>query len=422
MPDSAISAIVSWTTSQGLAGTNELDLLTGFCERMQDQGVSLWRASVGLESLHPVIGARGFMWRSDGRGVRLEDYPRLNDDDDTHEYIRSPFFALHQSDETRLRRRLAADQTEGEFPLLDGFRAEGATDYVAFKTPLGGTGRIGDWDEIYTSWATDRQDGFTDRDLVVLDATLPHLVLALKSAAQHWNTRTLLETYLGRDAGGRILCGEIDRGSLQTLDAVLWSSDLTGFTRIADTIDKEQLISLLNEYADCVAQAVHRHKGHVLKFIGDGVLAAFDAGECRCAISQAIKAAEDALRSTSQLHRTRQAAGLSAPSLRIALHRGEVLYGNIGSEDRLDFTVVGPAVNEVSRIVDMCRSLDQPLILSSAFASAAQHGSDRLVSLGRYALRGVRQPQELFTLEPGSEAVEKEAAMASANATEAPAA
>ena len=184
---------------------------------------------------------------------------------------------------------------------------------------------------------------------------------------------------------------------------VLWFSDLTGFTRIADTLPRAQLLDLLNAYADCLVGVVHDHDGKALKFMGDGILAAFDGAEGN-ACGRALDAAEAARSAIARLNRERSAAGLPVTSFTLALHQGEVLYGNIGSRERLDFTVIGPAVNELIRIQAMSRSLDQPILISASFAAACGDQQKRLVSLGRYALRGVERPQELFILdltEPG---------------------
>jgi adenylate cyclase len=181
---------------------------------------------------------------------------------------------------------------------------------------------------------------------------------------------------------------------------VLWFSDLQGFTRITDTAPPEQIIPLLNDYADAIVSAIQFQGGEVLKLIGDGILAIFDAAAAEDGCGFALDAALHARRGVGALNERRAAAGLPVTRFYLGLHVGEVFYGNIGSVDRLDFTVVGPAVNEASRIAAMCRALDQDVLLSSAFAEAAGAGRRRLVSVGRYALRGVQQPQELYTLDP----------------------
>ena len=209
-----------------------------------------------------------------------------------------------------------------------------------------------------------------------------------------------VEIDLDADAGRRVLKGRIARGVAERIDAVLWFSDLRGYTKITDTTAPEQIIPLLNDYADAVISAIHEEGGEVLKLIGDGTLAIFQAGNrdhtCRCALA----AAASARKRIVALNQTRVAQSLPITQLYLGLHVGEVFYGNVGSKDRLDFTVVGPAVNEASRIAAMCRSVDQDMLLSSAFAAAAGSDRKRLISVGRYALRGVGRPQELFTLEP----------------------
>src|SRR5205823_10920929 len=223
--------------------------------------------------------------------------------------------------------------------------------------------------------------------------------LAVKCVSLARIAGTLVETYLGRDAGRRVLAGRIRRGVAEPIGAVLWYSDLRGFTRITDQAPPQQVIPLLNDYAEAVISAVHDSGGDVLKLIGDGTLAIFTSGStdqaCRCAIE-----AETTLRRRlDELNQRRVGESLPTTDVCLGLHVGEVFYGNIGSKDRLDFTVVGPAVNEVSRIAAMCRSAERPLLVSSTFASALGEARSRLVSVGRYALRGVGRAQDLFTLE-----------------------
>ena len=237
----------------------------------------------------------------------------------------------------------------------------------------------------------------------------PFLKLALKSAALARMAGTLAETYLGRDPGRRVherphRCAASPRRS-----ALCCGTATCTATPIFPTAaPPEQIIPLLNDYADVVVSAVHGHGGDVLKLIGDGTLAIF-AGEdrepaCLAALAAAARVRKGCRRAQPTPCRPR----VCRPAeIYLALHVGEVFYGNVGSKDRLDFTVIGPAVNEVSRILAMSRSVEQDVLLSAAFAarSMRRRGAD-LVSVGRYALRGVAQPQELFTLEPGFDAAE----------------
>ena len=383
---------------QGLAGAGEEELLRDLCERLLETGVPVHRAVLGFDTLHPVVEGRVTTWSRSTGETRRSDYMRAETNED--DWLQSPFHALEQSGDRFLRRRLDHDHRQGEFPILDRLRGEGLTDYLAARIAFADAEPLGQADCIYGSFATDRPGGFADAHLALIEGALPALALALKAASAAWIARTLVETYLGRDAGRRVLRGEILRGATQTIRAIIWLSDLRGFTRIADTTPREQLVPLLNEYAECLATAVHDHGGQVLKFMGDGLLAIFDLDDVGTACGMTLDAALAARASIASLNDQRAAKGLPVTEFGLALHVGELLYGNIGSWDRLDFTVIGPAVNEASRIEAMCGSLDQTVIVSSAFADTAPECRSRLVSLGRYALRGVARPQELFTLDP----------------------
>jgi adenylate cyclase len=245
------------------------------------------------------------------------------------------------------------------------------TDYLAMINRFGTAGAIGMMDCTFSSWTTDRPGGFAAADLAALEFLVPCLALAIKSASIARITETLVETYLGRDAGHRVLRGHIERGVAEKINAVLWFSDLQGFTRITDLTPPAEIIPLLNDYADAIVSALQGQDGEVLKFMGDGILAIFDAAAPQDACRQALDAAAAAIRRVADLNQRRAAAGQPVTRFYLGLHVGEVFYGNIGSFDRLDFTVVGPAVNETSRIAAMCGSLDHHVLLSPAFAAAA---------------------------------------------------
>jgi len=222
----------------------------------------------------------------------------------------------------------------------------------------------------------------------------------MTSGVPSWRKRLVAGDNLGRDAARRVLGGTIERGAGETIRAALWFCDLQGFTRLSDSLPRDRLLGLMHEYFECMVTAVEEQGGHVLKFMGDGMLAIFNEADDGASCRAALAAADIAVERVAQLTARRQAEGLPVTRFYLALHLGDALYGNIGARNRLDFTVIGPAVNEVSRIEAMCRALDQDVIVSAAFATAVGDGCDRLVSLGRYVLRGVRQPQELFTLVP----------------------
>lgn len=388
--------ITRWITESGLAGLDETATLTGFCQRALTIGVPLARANMVIDTLHPVYQGRAFTWKRQTQEAALTEFGRSEENSERWE--RSPFYRLELSGESLLRRRLS-DATKNEFSILAELRAAGMTEYLAMAHRFAAEGGIGAMDCVYSSWATDTPAGFRDQEIEHLAQLVPLLALALKSASLTRIAGTLVETYLGRDTGRKILNGRIERGVADRIDAVLWFSDLRNYTRISDSAEPELIIPLLNEYAEAILSAIHAHGGDVLKLMGDGTLAIFPADDRASACRAALAAAAAARQAVAVTNHRRAAESLPTTDMYLGLHIGEVFYGNIGSRERLDFTVVGPAVNEVSRIAGMCRSLDQPLLISSAFASAIGEPKNLLVSVGRYALRGVARPEELFTLD-----------------------
>jgi adenylate cyclase len=363
---------------------------------------------VAIDTLHPVHEGRLFRWGYHNEPL-VHEYGRTSlegldvsgavslDAQATDVWRHGPFYNMLQTGASLLRRRLNSD-TKDEFSMLADWLAAGMTDYVAITTRFAAEEVIGEMDALYSSWGTKAPDGFNDSQIATLEHLVPHLALAIKSVSLTRMTRTLMETYLGRDAGQRVLSGRIVRGIAERIDAVVWFSDLRGFTLITDATP-EQVIPLLNDYSDVIVSAIHEYGGDVLKLIGDGTLAIFTAEDRTHACTAALSAAIAAREGIAVLNKRREANGRPVTDMYLGLHVGEVFYGNVGSRERLDFTVIGPAVNEVSRIAAMCRSVDQPILTSSAFANV-DAVKRRLVSVGRYALRGVSHPQELFTLDP----------------------
>ena len=402
MDEAALNALSAWVTEAGLVGRTESELMAGFCRRVVEAGVPLARALVILDTLHPIYEGRAILWRADRpETAEVVEYGRTNEGEAAENWRRSVFFHLLQSGEKMLRRRLVAGDPV-DFLSFKQARDEGMTDYLALIHRFAEEGVIGEMDCVYSSWATDATDGFDDADVLAVQRLAPFLNLAVKSASLARMAGNLAETYLGRDPGRRVMSGRIVRGVAEKIGAVLWESDLHGYTHISDTVAPEQIIPLLNDYADVAVSAIHGHGGDVLKLIGDGTLAIFAGDDREKACCAALAAAARLRKEVQKLNRTREQAGLPTTQVYLALHVGDVFYGNVGSKDRLDFTVIGPAVNEVSRILAMSRSVDQDLLLSASFADTLGDAMrQHLVSVGRYALRGVAQPQELFTVEPG---------------------
>jgi len=399
MDEAHFTEIAAWITEAGLVGRAETAMLTGFCERAVAAGLPLASGIVVIDTLHPVYEGHAIRWFHDSRETTLQGYGRTTEGEAATNYRRSPYYHLVQSGEPFLRRRLTP-ATDEEFTTLGPMREEGMTDYLAILNRFAAEGVVGDMDCVYSAWMTAVPTGFADADIAALRRLVPFLALSMKCAALARTAENLVQAYLGRDAGRLVMSGRIARGVADRFKAVLWFSDLRGYTRITDTAPPEHIIPLLNDYAEAVVSAIHEQGGDVLKLIGDGVLAIFRADDRARACAAALAAAQAAGQSIIALNERRTADGLPTTTMYLGLHLGVVFFGNVGSKDRLDFTVVGPAVNEVSRIAAMCRSVDQTVLVSATFAAALGKAGPRLVSVGRYALRGVGHPQELFTIDP----------------------
>ena len=398
MTEAEIVKLAAWLAKAGLEGRTEIALVEGFCSRAVAGGLPLSRALILIDTLHPIYEGRAFRWEKEKPETTLTEYGRTAEGEAAERWRTSPLYRLFTSGESLLRLRLTAE-TEAEFPSLAELREAKLTDYVAIINRFAEDGVIGEMDCVYSMWMTDRAEGFTDEEIGALKRLTPFLGIAIKSASLARIAETLVETYLGRDAGRRVLQGRIARGVADRIKTVLWFSDLRNYTRISDTAAPEEIIPLLNDYAEAIVSSIQQHSDDVLKLIGDGVLAMFPAEERAQACAAALDAARGAREAVAALNARRIEKGLPATDMYLGLHLGEVFYGNIGSSERLDFTVVGPAVNEVSRIAAMCRSVDQPVLLSAAFAESCADERRTFASVGRFALRGVGRPQELFTLD-----------------------
>jgi adenylate cyclase len=393
--------LMNWLVNQGLTGLPENDLIRGFCERCRAEGIELSRGTVFIDTLHPIFEGRGFRWND----IEIDEsdifeYGSTSEGDAARNWRRSTFYHMleHGHDELLID---LADCASLDFSMIDDLAAKGHRHFVAFVHRFGETGALGQMDCLYSYWVTRRADGFGEQGVAALRDLVPVLGLAIKSAQQVDIARTLGRVYLGRDASEQVLRGRISRGVTERINAVLWFSDLRGSTAISENISPDEIIPFLNDYAQAAIDAVHEASGDVLKLIGDGVLAMFTGEDMTLARRLALGAEYCFRRNIGAINIRRAAAGRPTTSAYVGLHVGEVFYGNIGSEDRLDFTVVGPAVNQVSRIASMCSSVDRELLVSSDFRSGLDAAGQRyLVSTGRFALRGIGRAQDLFTLDP----------------------
>src|ERR1700723_453636 len=359
--------LMNWLVSQGLTGLPEKDLVRGFCERCRAAGLDVSRGLVFIDTLHPIFEGRGFRWNdTETNESDSFEYGSTGEGDAAKNWRRSTFFHMLENGHDEMRIDLA-DCASFDFSVIDELAAKGHRHFLAFVHRFGEAGTIGQMDCLYSYWLTRRAEGFSEQGLAALRDLVPVLGLAIKSAAQADIARTLGGGYLGRDASEQVLRGRISRGVTERINAVLWFSDLRGSTSISESIAPDEIIPFLNDYAQAALDAIHDAGGDVLKLIGDGVLAMFTGDNLAHSKRAAMRAEHRFRLNMIALNARRGAEGRAVTSAYVGLHVGEVFYGNIGHDDRLDFTVVGPAVNEVSRISSMCRSADRELLVSAAF-------------------------------------------------------
>ena len=398
----ALDDLAHWLIQQGLENTPVEVWLEACCNRLVTAGIPLQRVNVTMQAHHPEIGAVGFLWHRGSHNER-EDFQRTTEVQE--DFLRSPIYYLLSKNTEEIRQNLTVPNPVLNFPIFDEFRAYGATEYFAAKrlflrdnsTAL--EDPLQSEEGVVISLTTDAPDGFSDTHLDGLREIFAPLCLTLKSAANRQMAEDITAAYMGRDASRRVLSGDITRGSSQTIPAVIWYFDLKGFTRLSEAMPGTAVIDMLNDYFAVVVEVVEGHGGNVLKFMGDGLLAIFDMDQVANAQRVAIEAALELRDAFISLNERREADGLTTTGFTLALHAGDVLYGNIGGKTRLDFTVIGPAVNTTSRILGMCSAVDQAIVISAKVAAPMLETIPNLVSLGQYRLRGVRDRQELFTLD-----------------------
>jgi len=394
--------LFAWLIEAGLTGTTVRGLFTGFCDQLVKQGIQLKRGSIALSAIHPQVSAFMYTWRREEGLVTNTNF--LHSDVPGEGWFASPFFFMLTNKLSFLHRPLLAE-SELDFPVLQEFREEGMTDWFCQTFDFGWGFENQNLEHpagLVTSWASDRPGGFTEEEFKVLRRAIPVFGLAAKGIASFRTARSMLETYIGRATAHKVLSGQVRRGSVDSINAVLVYADLKGFTSLSDTIGQGDLVEMLDHYLDQMASPIEAAGGEILKFMGDGMLATFeltstDPNEVQTICEAALGIADQMLEGINVLNEKRRQHSKPTMGLDIALHIGEVMYGNVGSETRLDFTVIGPAVNEVSRMEALCDMLETSLIASGDFVRASSDTSSSLRSCGYHELRGVREPMELFS-------------------------
>jgi adenylate cyclase len=383
-----IEAILEWLIGGARQSGSFARTIDELSWRLVAAGMPLLRVTLRGGTLHPqFLGATYIWWRTSGQ---TQEIMITHEVADLIPPAENPIMRVQAGE--ILRRRLDGPEARFDFSVLHDLKARGATDY--FALPVGGA--FGPRAYMAT-YVTDRADGFLEREIADLTAVSERLSIVADMNSQRQIAENVLKAYLGSQTGRKVLAGQIRRGSGESIAAVLWSSDLRRFTQMSDRLPAESLIGILNDLFDLQAKAIAGHGGEILKFVGDGLLAIFPVAhpdEAARAAGNALAAAQEALAALGVLRAQAAAAGEPPLEIVIALHYGNVIYGNVGAADRLDFTVIGPAVNLVSRIEAIAKSLDSPLVVSDNFSEA--YGG-ALTSLGQHQLRGLDAPHELFT-------------------------
>ena len=382
--------VSAWLVREGLNGSDISGLLHGFAERLTAGGVRLSRAYLAMATISPDFRAVNVTWRR-GREALRES---VGHDRFPGAFEASPLHFLITNNIPRRRWRIGREGGTSGYGLLEELRAEGDTDYIAEVVRFGSSADFA-VEGIALTACSDEPDGFTDAEVALMSELTQPLALAAYRIALFDIAVDVLGAYLGHDAGLRVLNGQIRRGEGQSVDAALMVADLSGFTAAAET-GAEALVARLGEHLSAMVTPIEAVGGEVLKFLGDGILAGFPIdeasgdGACAAALDAACRAItmNDAV---NERHPEDQLP------LKIGLHRGKVFYGNVGAGTRLDFTVIGPAVNEASRLEALCGTLGHRLLMSRSFAQSCGR---EIVGLGLHKLRGVTEPREIFTL-PG---------------------
>jgi len=384
-----------WLMDQALAETSLKDVVNGLCERLLAAGVPIARAHVSFAVLHPLYRSIGYTWWR-GKGLTVEGYRHDATSDGSNRFLKSPYFHLLHHGLEHLRRRLDTGG-EAEFPIIDDLRALAMTDYIAYASafdPDRLRGMVG-------SWSTDQSGGFAESEINALIDIQRTFAVTCKSALRGDIAKSVLSTYIGKDAGSRVLLGQVKRGDGETIRAALVFGDLRDSTRLAEELGRQDYIESLNAYFDSVAGAFADAGGEILSFVGDGFLAIFPCErhkrETQEACLKVLQASEEAIRRMAATNRERAESGRPALQFGLGLHIGNVMFGNVGLADRLTFSAFGSAVNTASRLEDLTKVHATPVVASQDFRDYA---GGRWELLGEEALRGLDHPVPVWAPVP----------------------
>jgi adenylate cyclase len=380
---SDIGRVLDWLAGGALSGEQSQDVLAELCERMVACGIPLWRVAVFVTTLHPDVMGRRFLWQAES-GVTTSE--ALHDLKETEDFKRSPFSTVYAT-RAALRRRLADKDCPIDFDVLRDLLDQGGTDYAAF--PLLFT----DGSIHVATFSTQQAGGFSAPQFSDIESVISPLARVAEIRALRRTAGNLIDTYVGHQTGERILSGKIRRGYVEAIRAAVWLSDMRGFTSLSERSPPQAVIERLNIYFGSQVPAILEHGGEVLKFMGDGLLAIFpiDGGQDAGAVCR--RALECARAFRGRIAELPRANDTDAIRFGLALHVGEVMYGNIGGGNRLDFTCIGPAVNLAARLEKVAAKLGEAVVASAEFAG---HCPGQFRSLGEHAVAGFTAPQPVF--------------------------
>jgi adenylate cyclase len=390
--------IKDWLVKRGLAGDTVRRLVAGLCQRLLTAGLPLLRAFVGLQTRHSLYAGYAYVWRDGVAQFAIDAY--LRQGSENKYFLGSPFHYMRENRLLYFLQKFKAP-VETNHPIYRTFREEGGADYYVRLFLFGGAKGPTRENDVIIFLLFHPPGGMTEGKIAKLETLLVVFAPAARCASTQATALSVASTCLGKVAGQRVMDRDIERAPASAMQAVIYYVDLRGFTPLAEKIPGLALLSTVDDYLDAMAGGVLRRGGEVLKFLGDGVLAVFeitnDDTKCRVACRQGIAAGQDAFAAIKALIATWEAAGQPTMELHLILHIGDVLYGNVGDAERLDFTVIGPAVNEASRIEAMCRELDRSWLVSEAFRQSARHCTDQLEAMSRYQLRGLSGQRALYS-------------------------
>jgi adenylate cyclase len=350
--------LTGWLLEQGYQEFDLSELVRGVGQRLVASGIPIHRISIGGMILHPVFGALDVTWEAQSDVVRNEKFPRSGFTNPN--FQNAPFFYSTKNNIPFERYHIEENDLVRTLPIFDKFRQQGVTDYLVAFHPYGRDGRVL-WADlpdvtrgVVTSFSTRKIGGFDPHEIEYLRALTLPLSFCVKSDMVRELSQTVLDTYLGTYSGGQVLDGLVERGDGNLIDCVLWYCDPRVSTALADKMPVEEFLGMMNDYFECTAGTVLDHGGEVLKFISDAVIAIFpyeaDSRPLANMVRAAVATAREAI---SRVDRHNQnLKGTDRPAIRfgISMHIGSLMYGNIGIDRRLDFSVTGPAANEVVRL------------------------------------------------------------------------